>query len=225
MIIFIGLIALTWILAIIIAAQMPLREGRYAKKEVTTHVNPSQTHLPPPAEKPRMEQAPPNQRLPGNQPGGAARPVRQPHTRNTRGQHDQEGQGMIQINETGEVAGLGPVYVCDKFGQAGHDYYTCETCMERFERHMKTGTGDREGGKQMNTIDIITIVISREHLTIQVVGENIVKEEYLRDKNGLLDCVVGNFGEEPIFGDNDDLVSALNTLCDAAADAQNELNK
>lgn len=40
MITFIGLIALTWMLIIIIAAQMPRREGRYGKKEAD-HVDPS----------------------------------------------------------------------------------------------------------------------------------------------------------------------------------------
>lgn len=79
----------------------------------------------------------------------------------------------------------------------------------------------------MNTIDIITIVITRERLTIQVAGEkSIVKEEYQRDvKNGLLDCVEGNFGDEAIFGDNDGLVNALNTIWAAGADVQDELNK
>lgn len=80
----------------------------------------------------------------------------------------------------------------------------------------------------MNTIDIITIVITRERLTIQACGEEIIKEEYFRQPDGTMDCIAGNFEDEQGMADRDQLV---NLLCGLAMQSsplleiQEELNK
>jgi hypothetical protein len=56
------------------------------------------------------------------------------------------GQAMVQMldrmmgadltgpaNAIGEIKGLGPSWVCDKYATTGHDYQDCDACYNNYE--------------------------------------------------------------------------------------------
>lgn len=73
------------------------------------------------------------------------------------------------------------------------------------------------------SIEAITVIITRNGFSITAFGAegscNIIKEEYLRDEHGILGCAAGNFEEEPVVNQNEELLEALCSLVDPATDA------
>jgi hypothetical protein len=44
---------------------------------------------------------------------------------------------LATANSTGEIAGFGPDWMCADFGKPGHDYPSCKTCWNNFEKRME----------------------------------------------------------------------------------------
>jgi hypothetical protein len=80
----------------------------------------------------------------------------------------------------------------------------------------------------MNTIELVTIVISRERITIQAVGTKIMAEEYRRERRATIKRTSGNLEAEPELCDQGEMVPLLYDLVGLGStvrDIQEELNK
>lgn len=75
-------------------------------------------------------------------------------------------------------------------------------------------------------IDCATIVVTRQGFEIIAYSESgeVIKEQYMH--NGKVwDCVSGNFEEEPLLNQNDELLCGLSSFYDAAGDLANAIRK
>lgn len=52
--------------------------------------------------------------------------------------------GTEMPNAAGELAGLGPAWVCGNYAKTGHDYNSCTQCYSNYEtRYLPRILGDR----------------------------------------------------------------------------------
>jgi hypothetical protein len=80
----------------------------------------------------------------------------------------------------------------------------------------------------MNSIELVTIVISRERITVQAIGNKTMYEDYRRERRATIKRVSGDFEAEPELDDREDLVFVLHDLVALGStirDIQEELNK
>ena len=78
------------------------------------------------------------------------------------------------------------------------------------------------------SLELVTIVISRELLTVQACGKEIMREDYRRERRATIKHVSGDFTAEPELRDRKELALLLQDLVGLGStvrEIQEELNK
>lgn len=75
-------------------------------------------------------------------------------------------------------------------------------------------------------IDLTTIVITRTGFVISAHTEDgeVAKESYIHGSKGF-DCINGNFADEQLFGNNDDLVATISNMFIPVAELAEQMRK